>query len=215
MIDEVSQLYKTPGNIMLVYFNLNSFQKIREGKWLWTNCWHEIPVLFVLLNSLSISFHSVSATSQNFNSATFLYEAATAYIITLYFQPTFLKQTYAISMLSVNPNPPRSIINFRMPKPNFLKLGMYITTPQPISTAYLTNPLISLCVCMCSPLSLQRNASAKWIPPFGARQRHGKYVPPATNICTKNCWTCTFLCDPCLIKGESMGLPVYPPIVAR
>jgi hypothetical protein len=31
-------------------------------------------------------------------------------------------------------------INFRMLEPIFMKLGMYITAPEPISTAYFINP---------------------------------------------------------------------------
>jgi hypothetical protein len=31
----------------------------------------------------------------------------------------------------------------------------------------------------------------------------------------KNHWTRRILCGPCCIKGESMGLSLYPPIVAR
>jgi hypothetical protein len=44
-----------------------------------------------------------------------------------------------------------------------------------------------------------------------ARQRVGKHVSPAK----KNRWRRRFLCGPCRIKGESVGLSVYPSIVAR
>jgi hypothetical protein len=30
-----------------------------------------------------------------------------------------------------------------------------------------------------------------------------------------NCWTCHFMCGSCLNNGESVSLPVYPPVVAR
>jgi hypothetical protein len=43
-------------------------------------------------------------------------------------------------------------INFRTPEPIFMKLGTYITTPEPISTAYLKNSLPSVCVSVCVSL---------------------------------------------------------------
>jgi hypothetical protein len=55
------------------------------------------------------------------------------------------------------------IINLWMPELIFMKLGMYIMTPEPISKAYLMNP-ISLCVCMCIPLSLLGNGSVETLP---------------------------------------------------
>jgi hypothetical protein len=45
---------------------------------------------------------------------------------------------------------------------------MYIMAPEPISTAHVIIPPISLCVCMC-------------IPPIVARQRFGIHVLAATN----------------------------------
>jgi hypothetical protein len=57
-------------------------------------------------------------------------------------------------------------VNFWMHEPIFLKLGMHIMAPEPISTASFRN--LSVCVCMC-------------IPPIGARQRLGKHAPAATN----------------------------------
>jgi hypothetical protein len=38
-----------------------------------------------------------------------------------------------------------------------MKLGMYVLAPDPISTAYFTNPPISPCVYMCIPLLLLGN----------------------------------------------------------
>jgi hypothetical protein len=43
-------------------------------------------------------------------------------------------------------------INFWMCELIFMKLGIYILAPEPISTAYFINPPISLCVCMYIPL---------------------------------------------------------------
>jgi hypothetical protein len=67
-----------------------------------------------------------------------------------------------------------------MPESIFIKLGMYIMAPEPISTVYLIN-LSHQSVSICLLLSLQDNGSVKCIPPFGARQRLGKDVPRATN----------------------------------
>jgi hypothetical protein len=44
---------------------------------------------------------------------------------------------------------PHPII-FWMREPTFMKLGMYIMAPEPISVAYFINP-ISLCICTCIP----------------------------------------------------------------
>jgi hypothetical protein len=37
-----------------------------------------------------------------------------------------------------------------MPEPIFMKLGMYIMAPEPISTAYFINPVPSVCVSVTS-----------------------------------------------------------------
>jgi hypothetical protein len=60
------------------------------------------------------------------------------------------------------------LINFCMAKPFFMKLGMYIMAPEPISTAYIINP------------------SHQYVRPYVyptivARQRLGKSVTAATN----------------------------------
>jgi hypothetical protein len=52
-----------------------------------------------------------------------------------------------------------------------MKLGMYTMASQPISTAYL-----SLCVCMCIPVSLLGKSLEKCISNVVARQRHGKFT---------------------------------------
>jgi hypothetical protein len=51
-------------------------------------------------------------------------------------------------------------ITFRTAEPIFIKLGMYIMASQPISTAYFINPSHQS-VCICIPLSLLSNSSAK------------------------------------------------------
>jgi hypothetical protein len=44
------------------------------------------------------------------------------------------------------------LINFWMPQPIFMKLGIYIMTSEPISVAYLMNPSHqSVCLCV-SPI---------------------------------------------------------------
>jgi hypothetical protein len=72
-----------------------------------------------------------------------------------------------MTLLSVNPPPP---INFWTPEPIFLKLGIYvyITAPEPISTAHFVNP------------SHQSVCLYVYIPVVG-RQRLGKNVTAATN----------------------------------
>jgi hypothetical protein len=55
-------------------------------------------------------------------------------------------------------------VNFRMPEPIFMKLGMYIIAPVSISTAYFIN---------------SRHQSV--CPPISARQRLSKHIPTATN----------------------------------
>jgi hypothetical protein len=50
--------------------------------------------------------------------------------------------------------------NFWVPQPISMKLGMYIMAPEPISTAYFITP-ITLCVHLCTALSLLGNGSEK------------------------------------------------------
>jgi hypothetical protein len=114
----------------------------------------------------------------------------------------------------------KSPINFGMPEPVYMKLYTYITTPEPIWTAYFINPSHqSVCLCIL----------------IVARQRLGKHVSAATNtrsstrnigfvcswvclciplslpgngsvktppVSTKNCWRRRFLHDPCRMKGK-------------
>jgi hypothetical protein len=68
--------------------------------------------------------------------------------------------------LSVYPSP----INFWMPEPIFMKLGMYIMAPEPISTTYFVNP---------SHQSVGLYAYSSVV----ARQRVGKHIPATTNTC--------------------------------
>jgi hypothetical protein len=55
-----------------------------------------------------------------------------------------------------------------MPETIFMKLGMYIMAPEPISGAYFINPYHQSVCQIC-------------ISPIVARQRLGKHVPAATN----------------------------------
>jgi hypothetical protein len=65
------------------------------------------------------------------------------------------------------PPPP---INFWMPEPIFMKLGMYIMASEPISTECFINPSHhSVCLCV--------------FPCIVASQRLGWHVPVATNTC--------------------------------
>jgi hypothetical protein len=60
-------------------------------------------------------------------------------------------------------------INFLMSEQIFMKLGMYIMSPEPVSTAYFINPSHqSVCLYV--------------YPPIVTRQRLGKHVPAAMII---------------------------------
>jgi hypothetical protein len=75
---------------------------------------------------------------------------------------------------------------------------------------FLQSVYVSVCV---SLLSLLSKGSVMCIPPFVARKRLGKHFPAAKNTCNNKIIVgCHFLYGLCLIKGESMGLSVYPPI---
>jgi hypothetical protein len=77
-------------------------------------------------------------------------------------------------------------ISFWMPEPIFMKLGMYIMTPELISTDYFIHPFHQS-VCLCFPLSLLGKGSVNTF----SRQRIHE---------TQNCWTSRFLCGSCHIK---------------
>jgi hypothetical protein len=68
-----------------------------------------------------------------------------------------------------------------LPEPLFMKLGTYIMAPEPISAAYFINPSRQSVSVYVSLLSLLDKGYVKCIPPFSARQRHGKHVPAARN----------------------------------
>jgi hypothetical protein len=72
--------------------------------------------------------------------------------------PAFLKLAYAGTFLSVYPH-----INFWIPKPIFMKLGMYVMAPEPISMAYFTNPSHQS-VCLCIPRMVARKRLGKFYP---------------------------------------------------
>jgi hypothetical protein len=78
-----------------------------------------------------------------------------------------------------------SPINFRTPEPRFIKLGTYITAPEPISTAQLKNPSV-------------KN------PPIVARQRLGRNVTAVTNIhaTTEELLDASFLMWPVSYQGR-------------
>jgi hypothetical protein len=83
-----------------------------------------------------------------------------------------------------------------------MKLGMYIMAPEPISTAYFTNPSHqSVCLHMYPYYCWQSYGSVKCILPFIARQRLGKHVPSSTNtrnnrIIVGRVWLWVCLCTP-------------------
>jgi hypothetical protein len=99
-------------------------------------------------------------------------------------------------------------INFRMPESVFMKLGMHIMAPEPISTAVLHKFLPSVCVSVCvSLLSLLRKGSVKCISPFIARKRLGKNVLAATNTHNKGMTVvASFSMQSVSYQRESVGL---------
>jgi hypothetical protein len=115
-----------------------------------------------------------------------------------------------------------SSFNFWISEPIFIKLGTYITAPEPIWAAYLkyaSQKFSRLCVYVAT-LWLCKNVTAaanthtnrKYVGhgcvsyvrkfcgsvccPAVVRERPGKHVPTAT----RNCWRRRFLCGPCRIK---------------
>jgi hypothetical protein len=90
-------------------------------------------------------------------------------------------------------------------EPMFMKLGMYIMTPEPISTAYFITPSHQSVLSVCVP------------PPIAARQRLGKHVRAETNtrnnrtaerfafytvrvVLKKSLWVC--MCIPLSLLGN-------------
>jgi hypothetical protein len=119
-----------------------------------------------------------------------------------------------------------------MPEPIFMKLGLYIMEPEPISMAYFINSSHqSVSVCL-SPLPLLGNSSVNTFPrqriyekiefleaSFSMRsllyQRRvcGSVYSPIVarqrlskhvTVATMNCWRRRFLCEPWLIKWKQV-----------
>jgi hypothetical protein len=80
---------------------------------------------------------------------------------------------------------------------------MYITGPEPISTAYFINPSHQNVCLHVYPLPLLGNGS---IDTFTRQPIHATI---------EDCRRRRFLYGPCRMKGESMGLFVCPLIVAK
>jgi hypothetical protein len=91
--------------------------------------------------------------------------------------------------------PPLSTIECLNQSPLNLWCISWQLSPSQRRTSWI--PPISLCARMCIPLIV-------------ARQWLGKHVPTATNTHNnrKDVGLLVFLCSRCLVKGESVGLPV-------
>jgi hypothetical protein len=100
-------------------------------------------------------------------------------------------------------------MNFRLAESVFMKRGIYIMAPEPISTVYFINPshqsfclyvyslsLLGNCLVKIS-LSLLGNGSVKTLPRQRIRTQQ-----------KNNCWTRRFLCGPYRIK-ESRRLVFF------
>jgi hypothetical protein len=106
-------------------------------------------------------------------------------------------------------------INFRMPESVFMKLGMYIMTPEPISAAYFINPSHqSVCLCVFLVKLLGKDL-IKCIPPLIAMQWLGKHIPMATNTHNNRIivgcmcvWTC--LCISLSLLSNN-SVKTFPP----
>jgi hypothetical protein len=85
-----------------------------------------------------------------------------------------------VHLVCVSPLPPISCWKI---EPVFMKLGMYIMAPEPMSTAYFINP----------------SHQSVYLP-IVATQRLGIHVLAAT----KNCWRRRLLCGPCGMKVKNM-----------
>jgi hypothetical protein len=90
------------------------------------------------------------------------------------------------------------LINFEMPDPIVMKLGMYIMTPAPISMAYSTNP---------------SHQSVFLYPLVVGRQRIGKYV--ATRKNTRNSRTLGHVLHAVRVVTKQNRWVCVLPIVAR
>jgi hypothetical protein len=87
-----------------------------------------------------------------------------------------------------------------MPEPIIMKPGTYITAPEPITTAYFTNPSHqSVCLYVYPSLIF-------------ARQRLGKHVPTATNTHkNRRIVRRVIFCTVFVLSKESLWVSVYPP----
>jgi hypothetical protein len=97
-------------------------------------------------------------------------------------------------------------INFLIPEPIFMKLGIYIMAPEPVSAAHFINPSsqsVSVCVSLFPCYATDRKTRSRgkeymqqqknfWrrvsvglslYSPIFVRQQLGKDVPAATNYC--------------------------------
>jgi hypothetical protein len=81
---------------------------------------------------------------------------------------------------------------------------------------YKSLPSVWVSVCVC-PLLLKGNGLVKCIPPFSARQLISKHVPAAMNTHNNRriVGHVAFYAVCVFIRGESVGLTIYPPIIAR
>jgi hypothetical protein len=101
-----------------------------------------------------------------------------------------------------------------MAEPIFIKPGMNIIAPEPISTTSFINPSHQS-ACLYVYPSLLGNGSVKCIPSFGAGQRLGKHFPAATNTHYNGIVGRVIFYAIRVLSKETLGLCVYPPIIAR
>jgi hypothetical protein len=93
------------------------------------------------------------------------------------------------------------------PKPNFMKLGMYIMAPEPISTAYFINPTYQfVCLYVYPLLAVRQLLGNLFTEPLPSSEYTQQQI---------NCWEHHSLCYPCRIKGESVCLCIPLPYLGN
>jgi hypothetical protein len=115
------------------------------------------------------------------------------------FLPYLPKLGLAVSFLCVC-FPPQ--INFWMPGPAFMELGLYIMAPEPLSMAYFINLSHQSCICTCI---IARQWLCKHVP--AATYTHYSriivwcLVFDAVHIILKSLWVCLCISIQLLVRG--------------
>jgi hypothetical protein len=105
--------------------------------------------------------------------------------------------------------------NFCMPEPIFMILGTHVMETEPISKVYFINPSHrSVCLYEYVPPSYGCKTTARLILSLHS-VLDNTFPRPGIHATIEEMLDASFFFAGRLIKGESVGLSVYPPIVAR